>query len=85
MTGCTFEIVGEVSQVETIATGAASEDSSSCESASVGGIGGKRKGIAMVRLATARSDRPKCTGLEAHGVGWKGLRSAILGMTKYEG
>lgn len=67
-----FEIIGEVTEVETIASGRGIRTLSRLRKR----YGGKRwrKGVAMVRLAGDRVRQAEVHWYEAHGVGRKGWK-----------
>jgi len=69
-----FEVVGEVIEAETIASGRGIKTLARLRKR----YGGKRwrrlKGVAMVRLASGRVRRAELHWYEAHGVGRKGWK-----------
>lgn len=69
-----FEIVGAVTEVETIASGRGIKTLARLRK----GYGGRRwrklKGVATVRLASGRIRRAEVHWYEAHGVGRKGWK-----------
>ncbi|MCL6508371.1 MAG: hypothetical protein K6T59_15250 [Bryobacteraceae bacterium] len=69
-----FEVVGAVTEVETIASGRGLKTLARLRKR----YGGKRlrklKGVAMVRLASGRVRRAEVHWYEAHGVGRKGWK-----------
>ena len=69
-----FEIVGEVSEVETIATGRGIRRLKFLRKRYGGRNWRKQKGIAAVRLANGSVRQAEVHWVEAHGVGWKGLK-----------
>jgi len=70
-----FGSVGEVSQVETIASGARIPKTQVLAKALRWAELAQTKGHCNGSpRQTARSDRPKCTGLKPTALGWKGLK-----------
>jgi len=67
----TFELIGEVVQTETIATGRASHDLSRLKKHYGEGRWRKRKGIARIPLADGTVHVAEMHWYEAHGVGRK--------------
>lgn len=64
-----FEIVSEISTVETIATGKGVRDRNRLRKLYGSGRWRKRKGVAQVRLASGRIRLAEVHWYEAHGVG----------------
>jgi hypothetical protein len=64
-----FEIVGEIEQIETIATGRGVKIRASLNRTHGRGRWRKRKGIARVRLASGSIRRVELHWYEAHGIG----------------
>ena len=64
-----FEILGEISGVETIATGSSIRDLGRLEKRYGRGRWRKMKGVATVRLANGRVRRAELHWYEAHGIG----------------
>ena len=64
-----FEIVGEIEEVETIATGAGVRIRAFLRKVHGRGQWRKRKGVATVRLANGKLRRVELHWYEAHGVG----------------
>ena len=64
-----FEILGEISGVETIATGSSIRDLGRLEKRYGRGRWRKMKGVATVRLASGRVRRAELHWYEAHGIG----------------
>lgn len=69
-----FEIIGEVSAIETIATGHSVRRLKSLRKRYGGHRWRKRKGTATVRLADGSIRRAEVHWYEAHGVGRKGWK-----------
>ena len=69
-----FEVVGEISTVETIATGPSVRDRASLEERYGPGRWRKMKGVATVRLASGRVRRAEIHWYEAHGIGKRRLK-----------
>jgi len=69
-----FEVVGEISTVETIAAGPSVRDRASLEERYGPGRWRKMKGVAMVRLESGRVRRAEIHWYEAHGMGKKRLK-----------
>lgn len=65
----TFEIVGEVEQTETIASGRGVKVRAMLQKVYGRGRWRKRKGVATVRLASGRLRRVELHWYEAHGIG----------------
>jgi len=66
-----FEIVGEITNVETIAIGARIRELSRLEKLYGSGRWRKMKGQAMIRLHNGRVARAELHWYEAHGIGRK--------------
>ena len=64
-----FEIVSEITEIETIATGAAIRDIARLRKNYGPGRWRKLKGIALVRLSSGRIRKAELHWYEAHGVG----------------
>ena len=64
-----FEIVGEIEQVETIATGTGVKIRAFLRKVHGRGRWRKRKGVATVRLANDKLRRVELHWYEAHGIG----------------
>lgn len=79
--GCMdFEVVGEITDVETIATGTSIRELPRLQRAHGIGRWRKRKGVARVRLADGFECRAEIHWYEAHGIGQKELKiKRILG------
>ena len=69
-----FEIVGEITDVETIAVGASIRDIARLREEFGSGRWRKMKGLATVRLANGRIRRAEVHWYEAHGVGKKKMK-----------
>ena len=69
-----FEIVGEITQVETIAVGSRIHDLSRLRRLYGRGRWRKLKGIAVVRLRTGRIRKAEVHWYEAHGIGRKEIK-----------
>jgi len=69
-----FEIVGEISQVETIAVGSRIRDLPRLRRLYGRGRWRKLKGVAAVRLATGRTRKAELHWYEAHGIGRKEIK-----------
>jgi hypothetical protein len=69
-----FEIVGEITEVETIATGAGIRDLARLRKRHGRGRWRKLKGAATVRLAGGRLRRAEVHWYEAHGVGRRRMK-----------
>jgi hypothetical protein len=69
-----FEIVGEISNVETIAVGGRIRDIMRLRRQFGSGRWRKRKGVAIVRLSTGRTRTAEVHWYEAHGIGRKKLK-----------
>ena len=70
----TFEIIGQISNVETIAAGRGIRTLSEIRKRYGPGRWRKLKGVATVRLATGRIRRAELHWYEAHGVGKRGFK-----------
>ena len=66
-----FEIIGEISDIEIIAAGSAIRDIARLRKQYGPGRWRKLKGAALIRLATGRVRRAELHGYEAHGIGKK--------------
>jgi len=67
-----FEIVGEITDVETFAINAPIRDLPRCGAFTGQAVGGSKKGVARVRLADGSVFRAEILWYEAHAVGaWK--------------
>jgi hypothetical protein len=69
-----FEIVGEITNVETIAVGARIRELSRLEKMYGAGRWRKMKGEALIRLQNARVVRAELHWYEAHGIGRKEIK-----------
>ncbi|MFQ5914887.1 MAG: hypothetical protein ACE5JS_17100 [Nitrospinota bacterium] len=69
-----FEIVGEITQIETIAAGRGIRGLARLRKRYGTGRWRKLKGFATVRLASGRMRRAEVHWYEAHGVGRKGFK-----------
>ena len=69
-----FEVIGEISDVETIATGPAIRDARRLERMYGPGRWRKRKGIATVRLPDTTLCTAEVHWYEAHGIGKKEIK-----------
>jgi hypothetical protein len=69
-----FEIVGEITQVETIAVGSRIRDLPRLRRLYGRGRWRKLKGIAVVRLRTGRTRKAELHWYEAHGIGRKEIK-----------
>ena len=72
--GTHFEILGQISNVETIAAGRGIRTSTEIRERYGPGRWRKLKGVATVRLASGRIRRVEVHWYEAHGVGKKGFK-----------
>jgi hypothetical protein len=70
----TFEIIGQISNVETIAAGRGIRTLSEIRERYGPGRWRKLKGVATVRLATGSIRRAELHWYEAHGVGKRGFK-----------
>ena len=66
-----FEIIGEITSIETIAVGKSIRELARLRRVYGGGRWRKRKGIAMVRLADGTICKAELHWYEAHGIGRK--------------
>jgi hypothetical protein len=66
-----FEVISDITEIETIAVGAAIHDLARLRKQYGPGRWRKVKGIAMIRLRTGRVRRAELHWYEAHGVGRK--------------
>ena len=69
-----FEIIGDVTDIETFATGASIRESPRLRCAYGPGRWRKRKGVARVRLADGAEYRAEVHWYEAHGIGRKEMK-----------
>jgi hypothetical protein len=69
-----FEILGDITNIETIAVGPSIRDVARLRKQYGRGRWRKRKGIALVRLANGRIRRAEVHWYEAHGIGRKELK-----------
>jgi hypothetical protein len=69
-----FEIVGEITQIETIAVGARIRDLPRLRRLYGGRHWRKLKGLAVVRLRTGRLRKVELHWYEAHGIGRKEIK-----------
>jgi len=69
-----FEIVGEITQIETIAAGSRIRDLPRLRRLYGRGRWRKLKGVALVRLRTGRIRRAELHWYEAHGIGRKEIK-----------
>jgi hypothetical protein len=69
-----FEIVGEITRVETIAVGGRIRDVARLQRLYGRGRWRKLKGIALVRLRTGRVLKAELHWYEAHGIGRKEIK-----------
>jgi hypothetical protein len=69
-----FEIVGEITQIETIAVGSRIRDLPRLRRFYGRGRWRKLKGIALVRLRTGRIRKAELHWYEAHGIGRKEIK-----------
>ncbi len=69
-----FEIIGEISDIETIATGNTIRDLARLQKIYGLGRWRKLKGIAMVRLSNGKLRRTELHWYEAHGIGKKEIK-----------
>ena len=76
-----FEIVGEITQIETIAVGNAIRDLARLRKHYGQGRWRKLKGVAFVRLRSGRIRKAELHWYEAHGIGKKEIkRKRYLGL-----
>ena len=66
-----FEVISDITEIETIAVGAAIHDLARLRKQYRPGRWRKVKGIAMIRLRTGRVRRAELHWYEAHGIGRK--------------
>ncbi|MET0502320.1 MAG: hypothetical protein ABW172_12425 [Candidatus Binatia bacterium] len=66
-----FEVISDITEIETIAVGAAIHDLARLRKQYGPGRWRKVKGIAMIRLRTGRVRRAELHWYEAHGIGRK--------------
>jgi hypothetical protein len=69
-----FEIVGEIAQVETIATGSRIRDLARLRRLYGRGRWRKLKGVALIRLRSGTLRRTELHWYEAHGIGRKEIK-----------
>jgi len=69
-----YEIVGDITQVETIAVGTKIRELSRLRRLYGRGRWRKMKGVAMVRLRTGRIRRAELHWYEAHGIGRREIK-----------
>ena len=69
-----FEVLGEISRIEVIATGSSIRDLERLEEFYGRGSWRKMKGVAMVRLFSGRVRRAELHWYEAHGIGRRELK-----------
>jgi hypothetical protein len=69
-----FELVGEISQIETLASGSGIRDRARLRRHYGQGRGRKRKGIARVRLGDGTIRLAAIHWYEAHGIGKKEMK-----------
>jgi len=69
-----FELVGEITQIETIAVNRSIRDLARIRRRYGKGRWRKLKGVAIVRLANGRLRRAEVHWYEAHGIGKRGLK-----------
>jgi hypothetical protein len=69
-----FEIIGEITNIETIAVGSAIRDISRLRKQYGGGRWRKLKGVATIRLASGRIRLAEIHWYEAHGIGRKEIK-----------
>ncbi len=69
-----FEILGEITEIETIAIGHSIRDLTRLRKQYGMGRWRKRKGIATIRLANGRIRRAELHWYEAHGIGKKEMK-----------
>jgi hypothetical protein len=69
-----FEIVGEITQIETIAVGSRIRDLPRLRRLYGRGRWRKLKGVAVVRLRTGRIRKTELHWYEAHGIGRKEIK-----------
>ena len=69
-----FEIIGEITNIETIAVGSPIRDIARLRKRYGAGRWRKLKGIAMIRLPNGRVRRAEIHWYDAHGIGKKELK-----------
>ncbi len=69
-----FEIISEVSNIQTIAVGSSIRDIARIQKCYGSGRWRKLKGIATIRLSTGRTRLAELHWYEAHGIGKKELK-----------
>ena len=69
-----FEIIGEITNIETIAVGNSIRDRARLRKRYGAGRWRKLKGIAMIRLSNGKIRRAELHWYEAHGIGKKELK-----------
>ena len=69
-----FELVGDITQIETIATGKAIRDLFRLRRLYGKGRWRKRKGVALIRLRSGTIRKAELHWYEAHGIGKKELK-----------
>ena len=69
-----FEIIGEITQIETIASGTGIRGRARLQKRYGTGRWRKLKGVAMIRLASGRIRRAEVHWYEAHGLGKRGFK-----------
>lgn len=69
-----FEIIGEISQAETIAVGSAIRELPRLRKFYGKGRWRKLKGVALIRLATGEIRKAEVHWYEAHGIGKKEIK-----------
>ena len=69
-----YEIVGDITQVETIAVGTRIRELSRLRRLYGRGRWRKMKGVAMIRLRTGRMRRAELHWYEAHGIGLREMK-----------
>ena len=74
MAAVRFEVLGEVTDIETIAVGRSIRDLPRLRKAYGSGRWRKMKGVATIRLSSGRIRRAEVHWYEAHGIGRKELK-----------
>ena len=69
-----FELVGDITQIETFATGKAIRDLSRLRRIYGKGRWRKRKGVALIRLRSGTIRKAELHWYEAHGIGRKEIK-----------
>lgn len=69
-----FQVIGEITGIETIATGSSIQDLARLEKLYGRGHWRKKKGIATVRLESGRLRTAEIHWYEAHGIGRKEMK-----------